>query len=258
MTDYAVLPEQRQSEILKILEANGSVTCAGLSSVLDVSEHTIRRDLKELARKGVCKRVHGGAVKVIHQIATFDDRVQTQSSEKRAISSIAANLVRPGALIFLDSGSTNVQIAEALPGDISLTIVTSSPLIAHEVSKKDKCEVILIGGALNKNVGGCTGTSSLSQISHIQFDQTFIGACAFNPTHGITAIDYEDAQFKREIIKQSNEVILPIIMNKTSATSRFTVASADDVTTIVISDLIPDDLVKEYELAGINVVIAKL
>lgn len=62
MLDYAAFPQQRQALICQILQENGRVVCAELAARLQVSEHTIRRDLHELSREGFCKKVYGGAV----------------------------------------------------------------------------------------------------------------------------------------------------------------------------------------------------
>lgn len=256
MQDYVAFPDQRQNVILKRLDENGAVNCSALSLEMNVSEHTIRRDLKELAQKGLCKKVHGGAVKTIAKGGNFEARVTEVNSEKRAVSSKVASLVRRNSCLFLDSGSTNLEIARSLPPDFSLTVVTNSPLIATEAEKISGCEVVLIGGKLNSEVGGCLGISALNQLTTFHFDQTILGVCAFDITQGLTAFIYDDAEFKREVVKRSNEIIIPLNPEKASGVAKYSVASSDEISTLVISGAIPEELQDRWVKSGLNVILS--
>lgn len=256
MQDYVAFPDQRQNVILQHLDEYGAVNCSALSVEMNVSEHTIRRDLKELEKNGLCKKVHGGAVKIIRQDEGFDVRVSTISSIKRALSSKVVSLIRKNACLFLDSGSTNLEIARALPEDFALTVVTNSPLIATETDKNPGCEVILLGGKLYSRVGGCLGITTLDQLSTFHFDQTILGVCAFDITHGLTAFIYEDAEFKRQVVKRSNEIIIPLNMEKASGVAKYVVAASDEISTLVIPQATPRELQERLEGGGLNVVIS--
>ena len=130
MLDYAAFPQQRQALICQILQENGRVVCADLAARLQVSEHTIRRDLHELSREGVCKKVYGGAVLSLPEAGDYSERKDKNRATKLRIAQQCARLVKPGGTIFIDTGTTNLAMAEALPAELALTVVTNSPEIA--------------------------------------------------------------------------------------------------------------------------------
>jgi len=251
--DFMAYPQQRQAEILKRLGETGSVKCAPLSSELGVSEHTIRRDLKELADKGLCKRIHGGAVRFAPVAETLATRLEGNQQQKRALSSIAVTLMRAGSCLFLDAGSTNVEIARQLPEELDLTVVTNSPLIALEAEKKKGCQVILIGGAFNGETGGCLGITAINQIKQIHFDQVYLGACAFDVEEGITAFNYEDAEFKRGVIERSGELIVALAAEKIATVARYLIVSPEKISTLIIDSASPE-IITACRNKGVDVV----
>ncbi len=117
MLDYAAFPQQRQALICQILQENGRVVCAELAARLQVSEHTIRRDLHELSREGFCKKVYGGAVLSLPEAGDYSQRKDKNRAIKLRIAQQCARLVKPGGTIFIDTGTTNLAMAEALPTD---------------------------------------------------------------------------------------------------------------------------------------------
>lgn len=127
MLDYAAFPEQRQALIRQILQESGRVVCTELATQMKVSEHTIRRDLHELSKEGFCKKVYGGAVLQLPDAGTFSRREQENSAQKATIAQKAATLIKAGGCIFMDTGTTNLALAKALPAELSVTVVTNSP-----------------------------------------------------------------------------------------------------------------------------------
>ena len=124
MLDYDAFPEQRQSRIRELLLKTGRVICVKLAQELGVSEHTIRRDLQELARDGVCKRVHGGAVSISPASGSFATRIEEGQASKALLGKAGAQLIRDGGCIFIDAGTTNLaaqgrMCASMGPGSIT-------------------------------------------------------------------------------------------------------------------------------------------
>ncbi|WP_192457016.1 DeoR/GlpR family DNA-binding transcription regulator [Musicola keenii] len=243
MLDYASFPEQRQSLIRELLQKEGRVVCAMLSQTLQVSEHTIRRDLQELAREGVCKRVYGGAVSISPSSGNFTLRVNDNSAGKTQLGKTAAALIRSGGCIFIDSGSTNLEVAKALAPDIALTVVTGSPAIALALINHPRIEVIMLGGRLDTLSGGSLGATAQRQLAAIYFDQCVLGACALDAEAGVTVFNFQDAELKQAVVRQSNEVIIAITSEKIPAIARYRVADCSDITTLVVEqDLSLDKL----------------
>jgi DeoR/GlpR family transcriptional regulator of sugar metabolism len=164
MLDYAAFPGQRQDLIRQILQENGRVVCTELATRMNVSEHTIRRDLHELSKEGFCKKVYGGAVLQLPDAGNFFTREQKDSAKKDAIAQKAATLIKAGGCIFIDTGTTNLALAKALPADLSITVVTNSPAIAAELLRHPLCEVIMTGGQIQRASGGTVGATAANQI----------------------------------------------------------------------------------------------
>ncbi|MCL8281984.1 DeoR/GlpR family DNA-binding transcription regulator, partial [Pseudomonas aeruginosa] len=139
----------------------GRVVCAELAARLQVSEHTIRRDLHELSREGFCKKVYGGAVLSLPEAGDYSQRKDKNRAIKLRIAQQCARLVKPGGTIFIDTGTTNLAMAEALPAELALTVVTNSPEIAAVLVKKPLYDVVMLGGQ-GQRASGADGTAARS------------------------------------------------------------------------------------------------
>ena len=253
MIDYNAFPEQRQSFIRQLLTEKGRVVSADLIKLLGVSEHTIRRDLQKLARDGVCKRVYGGAVSHLKQSATFETRVNQCIDEKSSVAIKCAKLIKNNSCIFIDTGSTYLAMASYIPQNLTLTIVTNSPQIASVLSSRTNGELILLGGKVNPLTGGTMGADTVNQIRNMVFDQTFIGVCGLDPHAGLSAVYYDDACFKKEVIRQSNEVIAAVIADKMLQVARYKVATCEDIDIIIASR---DSKIEGFEDFNLKIKIA--
>ncbi len=245
MLDYAAFPEQRQSLIYQILQENGRVVCSELAGRLGVSEHTIRRDLHELSKEDVCKKVYGGAVISLPESEDMSVRKTKNTAKKSSLAQRCARLVQSGSCIFIDSGTTNLAMAEALPAELALTVVTNSPEIATALLKKPLYDVIILGGPIQRSSGGSVGTTAITQVQGILFDQGFIGGCAMAPESGLTGFDYADCEFKRAVIKQCNETIVALTADKIPAVARYVVAQSSEIDVIVVEE----NISKQYGTA---------
>lgn len=253
MIDYDAFPEQRQSFIWQLLTEKGRVVSADLVKLLGVSEHTIRRDLQKLARDGVCKRVYGGAVSHLKQSATLETRVNQSVDEKSSVAIKCAKLIKDNSCIFIDTGSTYLAMASYIPQNLTLTIVTNSPQIASVLSSRTNGELILLGGKVNPLTGGTMGADTVNQIRNMVFDQTFIGVCGLDPHAGLSAVYYDDACFKKEVITQSNEVIAAVIADKMQQVARYKVAACEDIDIIIASR---DSKIEGFEGFNLKIEIA--
>ncbi len=136
-----MLTSQRKQMILQRLKADGQIVAKDLSAELDLSEDTIRRDLRELASEGLLLRVHGGALPASPAVVDFAGWLQLATEGRVAIGRAAAGMIRSGQVIALDGGTTAVQVAR----HTTATIVTHSPSVAVELVEHSNLEIILIG-----------------------------------------------------------------------------------------------------------------
>ena len=128
-----MLTTQRKQQILGILKREGQVIAKDVAEAMEVSEDTIRRDLRELAQEGLLQRVHGGALPASPAMADFAGREALTAEGKVAIGRAAAGMVRAGQVVILDGGTTARQVARHIPLDMKATVVTHSPTIALEL-----------------------------------------------------------------------------------------------------------------------------
>lgn len=256
MLDYAAFPGQRQDLIRQILQENGRVVCTELATRMNVSEHTIRRDLHELSKEGFCKKVYGGAVLQLPDAGNFFTREQKNSAKKDAIAQKAATLINAGSCIFIDTGTTNLALAKALPADLSITVVTNSPAIAAELLRHPLCEVIMTGGQIQRASGGAVGATAASQIQGIIFDQAFIGGCAMDPDMGLTGFDFADCEFKKAVIAQSNQSIVVLTIDKLPGVARFVVAKSSDIDVLVVEEGMDKDVLDAFTAQDVRIVCA--
>src|ERR1700760_1657992 len=124
-----MLVAERRELLLRRLEADGKLVARDLAIELGVSEDSVRRDLRDLAAAGLCQRVYGGAVPVSRALADYATRAAVEPESKRLVAGHAVGLIRPGARVILDGGTTTLAVARALPADLEATVITHSPTI---------------------------------------------------------------------------------------------------------------------------------
>ncbi|WP_092497894.1 DeoR/GlpR family DNA-binding transcription regulator [Faunimonas pinastri] len=249
-----MLTTERKALILQRLRQDGRLIAKAFSQQLGVSEDTIRRDLRELAGEGLLQRVHGGALPASPAVADFTERAQARTSAKAALGSAAAGLIRPGQIIFLDGGTTNVQLARQLPRDLKVTVITHSPSIAVELARHPLAEVEMIGGRLFKHSIVAVGSASAEAISRIRVDAYFMGVTGLHPETGATTGDGEEAAIKRLIARQSAETIVLATSEKLGAASAYSIVPLAEITTLVTAAGLDSALLRPFRSPNLEIV----
>ncbi len=236
------LPQERQEQILAVLRRDGRVVAQELAVFFGVSEDSIRRDLREMAANGLCRRVYGGALLPRPGIMSLTERMAGPNEAQTILAGYAAELVQPGQMVLLDAASTNVEIARALRGK-SMTVVTNSPAVAVEVAGVPDTNLVLIGGKVDARSGGATGSEALSQLELIYPKTCIVGACAIDPETGIWGMDSEESTFKRAMIRASESVVIVATDDIIGARGNFHIARLEEVDHLVISSAVPPEVV---------------
>jgi DeoR/GlpR family transcriptional regulator of sugar metabolism len=247
-----LLPE-RHAAILERLATNGRVVAFELAQTFEVSEDTVRRDLRGLARAGLCRRIYGGALPPAPAVEPLSVREAGMTAAQRRLAEAAVKLVEPGKVLFIDAGSTNTAIAAALPTDFVLTVATNAPSVAHALAGHANVSVILVGGGWDRDKGACLGAAAVEQGSRIHANICFLGACGVNAEAGITALSFEEAAFKRVIVHAARSVTVAATSEKLGTVGPFDVAPSALVTHLIVTrDIDPAELVPFRE-QGIRV-----
>ncbi len=238
------LPEERQRSILDLLTEQGRVVASELARKFNTSEDTIRRDLRELAAAGLCKRVYGGALPVSPAAGSLTERKALNPERKQALAGCLVNLIKPEQVVFIDAGSTNLAVVHALPDDLNITVVTNAPSIAAVLAERENIHLVLLGGTINRNTGAALGAQTLRDAANIRPDLYILGVCAVDADMGLTAFDLEDAEFKRLVASQARSVVTAITNDKFETTAPFRIAGTDILTALVAEADADEQLLK--------------
>ncbi len=249
-----MLTSQRKQHILDVLRRDGQIIAKDLSQELGLSEDTIRRDLRELAQEGLLQRVHGGALPVSPAVANFTGREAIHTEGKVAIGQAAAQLIKDNQVIFLDGGTTAIQVARHLPRTLQATIITHSPRTALELLDYSGVEVILIGGRLFKHSIVTVGAAAIEAISHIRADIYFMGVTGIHPEAGLSTGDLEEAYVKRALSIQSAETFVMASQEKLGAASQYVIASLSDVSGLIVERSVAEDVLIPYRQMGLSII----
>jgi DeoR family transcriptional regulator, glycerol-3-phosphate regulon repressor len=194
------LAPRRHDEILRRLSAQGSVSVAELAEFFDISRETIRRDLKLLSEQGRLGIVHGGAARFEPSEPAMSLRSQENAGGKAAIGKAAAGLVRDGMVVFLDSGTTTLAVAQAMAGLRDLTICTASLKIALHLCHVPGMRVHMLGGEIDPGEEAASGIDTLDAMARFRVDIAFLGGGALSPDGEVTDFTRAGAEQRGRMI----------------------------------------------------------
>jgi DeoR/GlpR family transcriptional regulator of sugar metabolism len=249
-----MLTTHRKQQILSLLKRDGQVVAKDVSQSMGVSEDTIRRDLREMAKDGLLQRVHGGALPASPAVADFAGRERLTPEGKIAIGRAAAKMIQAGQVVILDGGTTARQVARHLSQDLKATIITHSPTIALELVNHPGVEVLLIGGRLFKHSVVAVGAVAAEAIAQVHADTFFMGVTGVHPKTGLTTGDYEEAAIKRALSHAAAETIVLASSEKLNAASAYEVVPLAEISGIVTERSADAALTSPYEQLGIAVI----
>lgn len=248
-----MLTSQRKALIARRLTRDGEIVAKTLAAELELSEDTIRRDLREMAADGLLKRVHGGALPLSPPLPDFAARQSVATNEKAALGARAAAMVEPGQVIFLDGGTTTAALARALPRDIAFTVVTHSPTIACELERHPTAEVVLIGGRLYRHSMVTTGAAALDAIRGMRADLYFMGVTAAHPTQGLTTGDMEEAAIKRAIAENAAATHVLLTREKIGSASPWKIMPLAAATGLIVPGGMEPEVLAPYRELGVEI-----
>ena len=242
-----MLKKERHDFVMRQINLHNRVLSSDLVQLLNVSEDTIRRDLQEMSDDNLLYKVHGGALSKSYH-STFDDSTVYAKEAKICIAKKTISLIKDGMVILTGGGTTIIELVKQLPENLQATFFTISPLVAVELSKYPKIEVILIGGLFSKNSQITYGGHVISQLSEINADLCLLGTSAIHPKDGLTDTDWEINQLKKTMLSSAKKSAVLCISEKLNISLRLKVISLKDISYLITELPNHDQLLIDYHI----------
>lgn len=243
---------ERREQIMQRLVRHGRVDVAELAEAFDVTGETIRRDLTDLQRDRLVRRVHGGAIpwRGASLVPRLEIRESINVDEKRRIAVAAAREVPEGGSIIIDSGSTALHLADALDRERELTVVTNSIPIIRSLALTERPEIVVLGGALERRTMAMVDETGVDLLRDITVDVAFVGCDGLSPDRGFTTPYRAEVAIKRAMMASARRVVMMFDHTKIDNDQLFRFATIDEVDTIITGVEVADAVVARLEEQG--------
>jgi DeoR family fructose operon transcriptional repressor len=249
-----MMTAERRRQILEVLATDSRAEVPALAARFGVSESTIRRDLQVLSQDGAVERTRGGAVPASRFEPSFREKETAHLAEKTAIARAAAELVQPGQTVFLDAGTTTLELARVLCGRTDVTVATNSIPIAVELAQH--LRLIVTGGQAKEQTLALVGPLAERSIEQMHVDIAFLGMNGVAIGAGLTTPTWEEAATKARMIASGRTAVVLADSSKLGAVSFARVAGLDEVDLLLTDENAPADMVEALRAAGLRVEVA--
>jgi DeoR family transcriptional regulator, aga operon transcriptional repressor len=248
----------RRAQILELVERRGHCSVMELSRTFAVSDMTVRRDIQRLVGDGRLRGVHGGVTALSRNAVggtEFGVRASRARAAKRAIARRALDFLPESGAIAVDSGTTTLELANAIPLDSRVHVVTPSLAIVNALLGHEKLDVKSLGGTLHRKTLSFAGPATVAAIGELRVRTLFLAASGLT-TDGIYCGNDHDAVTKRALMRVADEVILLVDSGKFSVSALVRSGSWEDIDRVVTDEGIPDIHLRSLAQRNIEVVLA--
>jgi DeoR family transcriptional regulator, aga operon transcriptional repressor len=253
-----LLPEQRRRKILDLVEQRGQITVRDLAIQLSVSAVTVRSDLDALGAAGSVVRSHGGAVRQLEATRDYPLRFKESlhRTEKAQIGKAAANLVQPGEVIVLDSGTTTTEIARQLKARAihGITVISNAMNVISELVDAPGISVIGIGGVLRPVSLSFVGPQAVEMLKDLHADRLFLGVDGFDLEYGPSTPDVLEAHLNGMLMTVVKETTVVADFSKLGRRSVSRIGSIEQIHRLITDNKAPQEFIKMLRARGIEVI----
>ena len=253
------LADHRLELIMSVLSARGECRTKQMAEQFQSSEMTLRRDLAELEKRGLLRRVHGGAV-LLNRDVDYAQRLELGHAQKQWVGRAAARLLKSGQTVYLDAGTTACEmaraIAQGLPQVSHLTIVTHGISVASELAGHTSYQLQLIGGEIYQNALSTFGPVALAQIANLNIDVFYMAAGGVNTDAGWANTNIVEAVVKRAVVARSKSVVSICDSAKWGQESFATIVPLNGVSRWVVDRGLVPEGITAAKAAGISLIYA--
>lgn len=242
----------REQAILLDLDEHGRVEVGALAARFGVSAVTVRKDLENLERRSMLRRIRGGAlVAPRSDEGAFEFRQRVAPKAKRAIARHAAGLVRPGDVIAMDSSTTCYYLAEELTGIQPLTVVTNGLRVSAFFLASSRATVVMPGGVLRRASESMVGFFGDVLTGRGRVDKGFFGLVGLSLERGLLDLTPEEARAKEAMAQVCRQVYGLFDSSKVERFGTHPFVTLDRVTRLISDSGVPREVHRQWTRAGV-------
>lgn len=252
---------ERREHIIQLLRQNGSVQVNDLSQQFSVSTVTIRNDLAFLEKQGIAMRAYGGALICEGVMSAGEPSVEDKStrniSVKRSIASVAAELIKPGQRVILDSGTTTYEIARLMRKHQDVIVMTNGLNVANALIEASGVELLMTGGHLRRQSLSFYGDQADQSLQNYHFDLLFLGVDAIDLERGVSTHNEDEARLNRRMCEVAERIIVVTDSSKFNSSSLHKIIDTHRIHMIITDDRIPQESLVGLRKGGIEVLLVE-
>ena len=224
----------------------------------NISSMTLRRDIEYFEHQGEVIKVRGGARSMKFITTTMEDSYQHRTTEnmfaKQRITERALEYIEVGRSIYLDSGTTMMKFAANIPNQ-RLTIITSGPNVAMEITKKSNPIVHLIGGMINRENISISGGQAIHFLEDVNIDIAFLVPSGLTCNNAFTSGNYSECELKQFVVQKARKKIMLMDSSKLDKSLPYTFANFTDCDVIITDQEMPEDIQRAAAENGVEIVV---
>lgn len=247
----------RIKRIEEYILSNESVTLDSLCDVFKISKNTIRRDINEIKKRGNIKKVYGGVTAVKQNLIPFEERNIKNNYTKMEIAKAAFEFVDNGDVIFIDSGTTTLNMIDFLKDKNDVTILTNNLNVIVNALPYPNLNVICTGGNLIRKTNSFEVINTLSIFQDYNISKSFMAATGISIDNGVTNSSPLEYKLKKVIVEKSNELFMLVDSSKFDVSALMTFCQLSDINHIVTNKEPPEKYIKFFQKNKIDVIISE-
>lgn len=229
--------EERQQEISRVIQESGKISVAEIVEKYGISDESARRDLRLLEKKGLCKRTHGGAIRLqqVGFMGSTKERDYTSMpvfDNYREIARKAAEMIRENDIVYLTSGSFGFIMLQFLPRDFRYTLVVNAADLAVPLRQWDNIDVFVVGGKMRQS-GSIVDAMALDFVGRLHFDRCFLTGGGLTAGFGLSNRTAETVAFQKAVLKNSRQRTLLMPSAKIGVDSFIRVCGTEEFDTVI-------------------------
>lgn len=252
---------ERREQIIQRLRQQGSVQVNDLSVLFGVSTVTIRNDLAFLEKQGIAVRAYGGALICDSNTPGVEPSVEDKSSlnkaVKRSIAKAAAEMIKPGHRVILDSGTTTYEIARLMRQHTDVIAMTNGMNVASALLEAEGVELLMTGGHLRRQSLSFYGDQAEQSLQNYHFDMLFLGVDAIDLERGVSTHNEDEARLNRRMCEVAERIIVVTDSSKFNRSSLHKIIDTQRIHTIIVDEGIPAECLQELHRSGVEVIIVQ-